>query len=198
VSRWRPGDTVVLRYFNRGRPTGALPTRVVSANDGLVLWLAGGTTLKWPGVGGRHVRDVPLRERYTQPWSTVERQWRGDGVLILSRAGRAHSIWLFWEDRRFAGWYVNLEDPWRPSRFGFDTEDHALDVWIESDGSWRWKDEHELAVGVEVGFFSPEQAEAFRAEGERVIAEWPFPTGWEEWRADPSWPVPALPAEWEA
>jgi uncharacterized protein len=87
---------------------------------------------------------------------------------------------------------------WRPCRFGFDTEDHALDIWIETDGSWQWKDEHELEVGVEVGFFSPEQAAAFRAEGERVIAEWPFPTGWEHWRADPSWPIPSVPAEWEA
>jgi predicted RNA-binding protein associated with RNAse of E/G family len=87
---------------------------------------------------------------------------------------------------------------WRPCRFGFDTEDHALHIWIETDGSWQWKDEHELEVGVEVGFFSPEQAAAFRAEGERVIAEWPFPTGWEHWRADPSWPIPSVPAEWEA
>lgn len=50
---------------------------------------------------------------------------------------------------------------------------------------------------VKQGQFSPEQAEAFRAEGERVIAEWPFPTGWEEWRPEDSWPVPSLPDGWE-
>jgi hypothetical protein len=49
-----------------------------------------------------------------------------------------------------------------------------------------------------LGFFSTEQAAAFRAEGERVIAEWPFPTGWEDWRADPSWPVPSVPGRWAA
>jgi uncharacterized protein DUF402 len=198
VSSWQPGETVVLRYFNRGRPTGALPTRAVSNGGDPVLWLAAGTTVQWPGVGGRHVRDVPLRERYTQPVGTIARQWSGDGVLILGRPDRPHAIWLFRENGRFAGWYVNLEAPWRPFRFGFDTEDHALDIWIESDGSWRWKDEHELAVAVDVGFFSSEQAAAFRAEGERVLAEWPFPTGWEDWRADPSWPIPTLPAGWEA
>jgi hypothetical protein len=37
--------------------------------------------------------------------------WQGDGVLILGRPGRAHSIWLFWDDRGFAGWYINLEEP---------------------------------------------------------------------------------------
>lgn len=195
---WQPGEEVVLRYFNRGRPTGAVPTRAVSADDGPVLWLAPGTTVKWPGVAGRPVREVPLEERYTLPLGVIDRPWKGDGVLILGRQGRAHSIWLFWESWRFAGWYVQLEAPWRPFRFGFDTEDHTLDIWIESDGSWQWKDEHELDVAVELGFFTSEQAAAFRAEGERVIAEWPFPTGWEEWRADPSWPVPLVPGDWEA
>ena len=38
--------------------------------------------------------------------------------------------------------------------------------------------------------------DAIRAEGERVIAEWPFPTGWEAWRPDPAWPTPVLPTDW--
>ncbi len=198
MSRWQPGEAVVLRYFNHGRPTGALPTRAVSSEERPVLWLAAGTTVKWPGVAGRLVREVPLAERFTQPLDAIDRPWTGDGVLILGRPGRAHSIWLFWENGRFAGWYVNLEDPWQPCRLGFDTADHTLDIWVESDGSWRWKDEHELDVAVELGFFSSEQAAAFRAEGERVIEEWPFPTGWENWRADPSWPVPQVPDEWQA
>jgi Protein of unknown function (DUF402) len=138
-----------------------------------------------------------LEERYTKPLSVIERPRTGDGVLILGRPGRAHSIWLFWESWRFAGWYVQLEEPWRPSRFGFDTTDHPLDIWVESDGTWQWRDEHELNVAVELGFFDAEQAAAFRAEGERVITEWPFPTGWEDWRADPSWPVPSANDEWE-
>jgi hypothetical protein len=138
-----------------------------------------------------------LEDRYTLPWSPVPRPWEDDGILILGRPGRAHSIWLFWTDRSFVGWYVNLEAVWRPSPLGFDTEDHTLDIWIESDGAWTWKDEHELAVAVGLGVFSPEQAAEFRREGERVIAEWPFPTGWEDWRPDPSWPLPSVPNEWD-
>jgi Protein of unknown function (DUF402) len=64
----------------------------------------------------------------------MEGSWTGDGVLIVGRPGRAHAIWLFWESERFAGWYVNLEAPWRPSRLGFDTEDHTLDVWVRNLG----------------------------------------------------------------
>lgn len=197
VSRWQPGETVVLRYFKRGRPVGALPTRVVSS-DGLALWLSPGTTVTWPAIGGRPVREIPIEERYRQPWRTTDRLWEGDGVLILGRPERAHSVWLFRDGGDFAGWYVNLEEPWRPCRVGFDTADHELDLWIDRDGSWRWKDEQELDALVKQGHFSPEQAAKIRAEGERVIAEWPFPTGWEDWRADPSWPVPRVPGDWQA
>lgn len=189
----RLGETVVLRYWKAGGLVGALPARVV-APDGRVIWVAPGTPVKWPGVGGRMIREMSLEERFTGPWEAIDSPWQGDGVLILARPGRAHSIWHF---RGTAGWYVQLEDPWRPWRSGFDTEDHALDVVVEPDGSWRWKDEDELTVAVEVGFFTPAQAAAFRAEGEAVLAEWPFPTGWEDWEPDPAWPLPTLPADWD-
>ncbi len=198
LSQGQSGDTVVLRYFSRGCASGALPTRAVETAEAPVLWLSGGTPVKSPSVAGRFVREVPLEERFTQPREPIDRTWTGEGVLILGRPGRAHSIWLFWDNGRFTGWYVQLEDPWRPFRLGFDTRDHVLDIWIPSDGSWRWKDEQELDVAVDVGAVTPQEAAAFRAEGERVIAEWAFPTGWEDWRADPAWALPSVPEDWNA
>jgi hypothetical protein len=195
---WEPGDTVVLRYLSRGRPVGAVPARAVATDRAVALWLAAGTRTAWAGVGARHIRDVPLEERFTRRWNPVDYAWQGDGVLILEAPGRAHSIWHFRDDGRFAGWYVNLEAVWRQFAFGFDTEDHVLDVWVGRDGTWRWKDEDELAVALESGFLTAEEAGAIRAEGERVVAEWPFPTGWEEWEPDPSWTIPTLPAGWDA
>jgi hypothetical protein len=47
-----------------------------------------------------------------------------------------------------------------------------------------------LAAAARVGRVD---AAAARAEGERVIAEWPFPTGWEDFRPDPAWQLPRLP-----
>ena len=35
---------------------------------------------------------------------------------------------------------------------------------------------------VRQGSFTSQDVTAIRAEGERVLAEWPFPTGWEEWQ----------------
>ena len=193
-----PGETLIIRNVHGGRPIGAMPVRVVSDEDVPVLWLPPGAPVMRPGIDGHFIRDVPVEERYkTRERTPVRWPWRGEGILIIGRPGRAHSIWLFRDQNEFAGWYVNLEAPWRSSRLGFDTADHSLDIWIEPDGSWQWKDEHELAAAVAHGFFTADEAKEFRGEGEQVIADWPFPTGWEDWRPDPSWPVPALPADWD-
>jgi hypothetical protein len=42
-----------------------------------------------------------------------------------------------------------------------------------------------------------DDAASARAEGERVLAAWPFPTGWEDFRPDPRWELPQLPAGWD-
>ena len=53
-----------------------------------------------------------------------------------------------------------------------------------------------LEQRVREGRFAASEAVAIRAEGERVLAEWPFPTGWEDWRPNQEWTVPELPAGW--
>ena len=116
--------------------------------------------------------------------------WRRSG-LSLARPGRAHSIWLFSD---VDSWYVNLEQPLRRTPIGFDTFDEKLDLIVEPDGSYRWKDKDELEQTAALGLLD---ANAVRAEGERVLVEWPFPTGWEDWRPDPSWSIPQLPEGWD-
>jgi len=56
-------------------------------------------------------------------------------------------------------------------------EDLFLDLLIEPDGSHRWLEEDELEQALAAGLLTEEDAGAAREEGERVLAEWPFPTG---------------------
>jgi hypothetical protein len=47
----------------------------------------------------------------------------------------------------------------------------------------------------------PALAARVRRDGRRAVAAitaWgpPFSDGWPDWRPDPRWPVPALPADW--
>jgi len=163
-----------------GRVRWAFPHRVV-ADDGdrFALYLARGTE----GVlMGRDADD-----RYLERWMSDEpahrHVWQRHHVLSLTRRGDAHSLWHFWDEEwNFLCWYVQLQAPVVETVHGLDTMDHALDIVIDPDGTPHWKDEDDFAEAQALGVFTPDQAAAVRAEGERVIAARPWPTGWEDWR----------------
>ena len=199
--RWRAGETAVLRYITRdGRPGMSWPFTVVADGDDLVaLFIPKGAIYRqfMPRPAAQ------LRER-GHVLELRETEWPRD-VLRLMYPGAHHSIWVFWEheagERRHSAYYVNMEEPFRRTAIGFDTNDHTLDIVVRPDLSWRWKDEDELAERVRLGVFSAEFAAEVRAEGERIIerieaGESPFGDGWGEWAPDPSWEMPSLPAEW--
>jgi hypothetical protein len=123
-------------------------------------------------------------------WTYVYREVRRP-QLRVTRPGDRYSVFLF-ED----GWYVNLEEPQRRTAVGFDFEDELLDVWVPFGGEPELLDEDELDEAVARSFVSAERALTIRAKAERLIAEPPWPTGWEDWRPEPGWQVPDLPPGW--
>ena len=137
------------------------------------------------------------------PWSGHDR-WSGHGVLQLQRPGEMHALWVFWAgpDRELATWYVNLQEPFRRTRFGFDTQDLELDLVVRPDGSWSYKDDEELDGWIERGRWTPAEVAEIRAEGARLGAEleagrrW-WDERWAEWEPDPAWPAPELPEDWD-
>jgi hypothetical protein len=79
--------------------------------------------------------------------------------------------------------------------------DLMLDLVVEVDRSWWWKDEDELEMFVARGVFDRSLADLVREEGLRVARraernEPPFSDLWPEWRPDPSWRIPELPPAW--
>ena len=194
---WQPGDSVLLRGVLDGSVRWAFPHTVVEDTaERVVLFIR-------PGIEGRLIpRDeADYLERFEAGVDPEPHVWAQNRVLRLMRFGESHSLDLFWDDASgdFLGWYVNLQTPLQRSALGFDCLDHALDVWIEPDGAWQWKDEDDLERCVELGIFSPAEAAEIRAEGERVVSALPelLPTGWEDWRPDPAWPAPTLPPRWD-
>jgi hypothetical protein len=187
------GDVAVLRYLWFGRPFWAIPARIVEDRDErTVLWVAPGTTYLRP-----HLR-LTMAEIAADEWVPREHPWQGNGTLMISCRDEPHSVWLFWDAAgEHESWYVNLELPWRRTRLGFDSRDHQLDVVIERDRTWRWKDERELRDAVEVGLLTREEARRIRGDGERVVAALDelVPTGFERWRPEPSWWLPELPRD---
>ena len=192
---WSRGDTALLRFIRYGKVRRASPHVVIEDSPELVvLHIDAGTPAALAVSDGR-----PIRGQADRDWALRREVWHSYRVLRLIRWGDAYSLELFWRqgDHSFAGWYVNLQQPLRRSRLGFDTDDLVLDIWIEPDGSWTWKDADELAEAVRLGRFTEAEAEEIRCEGERVVAARPWPTGWEDWRPDAGWELPELPAGWD-
>lgn len=218
IEHWAPGDHILWRYRgNVPRPRDAAPehapdpvhicrpvTVVQDTDELLAVWVAPGTECVKPVLAnGTEVHDEPLATRYTAPRTTARAPWLGNGVLKLARPGEPWSVWLFWETGwQFRSWYVNLEEPRTRWAGGTDSEDHFLDISVYPDRSWIWRDEDEFAQAQRVGLMAPRTArrvrEAARAAVE-VIQDWgaPFRDGWEDWRPDPRWRVPALPDDWD-
>jgi uncharacterized protein len=176
----RPGEFVEVQSVYRGRVRWAFPHCVVFDDGGLFgLYLAPGADGVWMG------RDAD--GRYLERWARGDdprpHVWQRHHVLSLTRRAEAHSLWHLWDEEwSFVCWYVQL---WKPvvEREGvIETMDHALDVLVEPDGTWSWKDEDDLAEAQALGVFTADEAAAIRADGERVIAAKPWPTGWEDWR----------------
>lgn len=73
------------------------------------------------------------------PWS-AHAAWKGTEVLQLYRSGDLYSVWRIFEDGVFRRWYLNFEAAIIRRGQAFETVDYGLDLLIEPDGSWVWKD----------------------------------------------------------
>jgi hypothetical protein len=169
--------------------------------DLLVTFLAEGTVVSVPVLtDGRGLRDVPLDERWAHPRTSKRAPWNGTELIQLFPLGRAHSLWIVRNaDHSLVGWYVNLEDPHELGERTITTRDHVLDIWVPTEtGEPEWKDEDELEAATRHGRVTAEQAVEIRREGERVLGEHPWPTGWEGWLPPTDWATPELPEGWDA
>lgn len=207
---WKPGTQVLWRYRGngeryRGHVHIARPVTVVRDDPELLaVWMAPGTRCVKPVLtDGTPVHREPLATRYRRARTTRVERWWGTGVLKLARPGEPWSVWLFWEPGwRFKNWYVNLEEPRLRWAGGVDSEDHFLDISVNPDRSWTWRDEDEFAQARADGLVDAELARRVTAAGDRaigVIEDWgsPFRDRWQDWRPDPGWPVPSLPGDWD-
>ena len=194
--RWRPGEPILLREVWRGKVGSVRPViAVLDSPEAIAVYTPAGSLGLFPtSSDGRFLR-IPENN-----WSLKERVATVYHVLGIQVPGERSGTLLIWDwNWRLNCWYINLEEPFRRSKLGFDYMDLILDIVVAPDlSSWRWKDEDELQEAVARGIFNSEQAAELYLEGERALKRLlarapPFDRAWEEWRPDPSWPVPTLP-----
>jgi predicted RNA-binding protein associated with RNAse of E/G family len=198
VRRFEPGETIALRQTWDGRIWAARPATVVKdAPDQTMLFVPVGSVWMAPFRDGRRLK-IPQ-----SGFELVAQRYEDLHVLSFSWPDTWYAVLLFLAPEGSPhSWYVNLEEPLRRTGLGFDTLDHEIDVIVELDGSWRWKDEDDLAEAIRRGVIPAQDEPRMRADGERAVRrvldrEPPFDRDWTTWRPDPSWPVPILPEGWD-
>jgi len=198
VRRFEPGEAIALRQTWNGRVWAARPATVVQDDPRqTMLFIPIGIRWMAPFHDGDRLK-IPQRE-----FVLVPQRYEDLHVLSFSWPHTSYAVLLFLRPEGSPdSWYVNLEEPLRRTELGFDTLDHELDVIVELDGSWWWKDEDDLAEAIRRGVIPAEDELRMRADGERAVRrildrEPPFDRDWTAWRPDPSWPLPVLPEGWD-
>jgi protein associated with RNAse G/E len=198
-----PGQVILRRYVRLDTYTWVQPMQVVSESAaGLLLWHpVGSQYARLVDADGRTLHDASLGEMRRPRLAATS--WTGNSILVLMPPETAYSVWWFFNDAGFTGWYVNLEDPHQRHEWGVETTDAVLDLLVTPDRSWRWKDEAEFVARTgHAGYFSRAQAAAIRTEGERLVrlaeeGAFPFDGIHTDFRPDPAWPVLRLPSGWD-
>jgi uncharacterized protein len=199
---FKTGQAIVIRELWQGKIWSARPCIAVQDTPDLIAcYILPGSPWKMPrSEKGERVRPA---ERPCKGWVLHDSVWLDISLLRLSIPGRRYSVLIF-RDTHGAQlrWYINLEDPLIRTSLGFDFYDKILDVILTPDlSNWRWEDEDELEEAVVAGLVSKDQAADLYTEGKAVIdllqSKKSIFNGWENWRPDPSWPMPELPVGWD-
>jgi hypothetical protein len=203
---------VVLHRHFQGARLGLVKTAQVMADDdrGLLLWVPrGAPMLDRKAVDGRGLRAMPFSEWIVTETRLWETTWRGPGILKVLPPGEDYSVWLFRHDSgEFRGWYVNLEEAgvrWDDATVaGVDIVDQDLDIWVEPDRTWSWKDEEEFAERLAYPHhYWVTDGDAVRETGERVVkrieaGEFPFDSSLLGVTGDPLWTgALSVPLGWD-
>jgi len=197
---------VVIRTVFRGRVWTAVPNYLIEDSPERVVTaqVPGGRCRLWAPAD--QYDDPVARTRVcttlaSGSWTTVETTWHTNRILWVWPRAAGYMVGHVWEDAtdQFRGWYLNLQTPLRRSRIGFDLWDQLLDVVVRPDRTWFWKDEDQFEDAIRLDVIGSKEAAAVRAQGESLIRRLNalLPTGWENWRPEPGWPVLELPGGWD-
>ena len=207
---WKPGDPVALRGIYNDRVWYMQSALIVhDSPEEVALVVLPGAECSAPreyihgkhGASGQYDRWGNYLGNH---WNMESYLWRTNRLLILLEPEKYYAGMFFWEHNsgNFLCYYMNFQLPFRRSEIGFDTLDLELDIIVEPDLTWHWKDVENYQKGIESGVIRSEWTEAiditrqevFEALGNR---RYPFDGSWLDWKPDPAWQTPKARENWD-
>jgi len=153
----------------------------------------------------RRIKDGKRRWDYKdKDWQLEKFLWHTNRGLEISEPDKFYSIVLFWhhESNEFLGYYINFQLPFKRSHCGIDTLDLDLDLVVEPDFRYQWKDVDDYQKTIEHGVIAPEWVMGIENAKPEIIQRieqrnYPFDGSWLGWNPDPAWTPPKLPKNWD-
>ncbi|MFN8413645.1 MAG: DUF402 domain-containing protein [Anaerolineales bacterium] len=139
----------------------------------------------------------------TGHWDLQPYHWHTNRFLVLLYPEKYYSINLMWNhaENRFLCYYINFQLPFQRTNLGFKTLDLEIDLVINPDFSWHWKDEEDYEEGVRLKIIQSEWVEQIELAKQDVFEklkqnQYPLNQDWLNWHPDEKWDLPKLPANW--
>ena len=203
---WNPGDVIAWRGIYRDRVWHAQTTLVVrDTPDELVLTLLPGTECVAPEgyLDGKQAskRRWNFKEK---DWKLEKYVWTMNRLLILLERDKFYSTMYFWNHatHEFLCYYINFQLPFKRHQNGIDTLDLDLDLIINPDFSFEWKDVDDYLKAIDNEVIFPEWMEGIDSAKQEVFSRlerfsYPYDGSWLNWVPDATWSPPQLPENWD-
>ena len=206
VNFWKPGDVIAWRGIFNQRVWHVQPTIVVKDSpEEIVLTLLPGTECiaeedySMGKKNGKRWWDFE-----DKPWNLEKYIWRANRLLILLEPEKYYSTTYFWRDdsNDFLCYYINFQLPFQRSHCGIDTLDLDLDLIINPDFSFEWKDEDDYQKAIDNRVIIPKWTQEIEMAKKEVFdklekRQYPYDGSWLNWMPDPGWSPPKLPLNWD-
>jgi len=210
MNTWQPGNTAALRGMVDKKPWYIQSVRVVkdTPTETALLLLPGAECAAPPGYihqkHGDHSHWDRWRDLLSGAWSLEKYRWHTNRFLILLEPEKYFATIFIWKHSSdvFQGYYINFQLPFKRSQCGFDTYDLELDLVIDPDFKWHWKDVNEYEEGVRLGAIRPEWMRGIDSARKDIFERieqrsYPLNSHWLDWRPAPDWPPTDLPPDWK-
>jgi hypothetical protein len=141
---WKPGDIIAWRGIYRGLIWHVQPTILVKDSpEEIALTLLPGTECIADENYPKGKKNSKRRWHFiNEEWHLARYTWQTNRLLLIFEPKKYYSTILFWNhsSNEFLCYYINFQVPFQRNHCALDTLDLDLDLIINLDFTYAWKD----------------------------------------------------------